>query len=72
MKTGLEIKTEFVTKLKALLAEYGDNTELETVAEDSWGCSANMVLTTHAKYNDKGELLQDYHEINLGTWIIAR
>ncbi len=65
--------SEFTSKLKALLAEYGEGTELE--CKDYWegysecGEDVHMTLYIPGKWDDDGNPIQEYCEINLGAWI---
>ena len=70
MKTEQQIKEEFINKLKALLAEYGEGAEIE--CKDYWKgytecCEdVRMILTIPAKFDAEGELIQEYCKVILG------
>lgn len=75
MKTEEQVKEEFLTKLKALLAEFGEGTELE--ADDYYtgysecGRDVHMTLSTQNKWDEDGNQIQEFYEIDIGSLIYS-
>ncbi len=67
----VQAKTEFLKRLRNLLADFGASIQ----AEDHWqgyaecGSDIRMTVTIPAVYDESGDCIQEYTEINLSTFI---
>jgi len=73
IKTPKQIEEEFLTGLQALLASIGRGIDLE--CSDYYdGCpecgeDVHMNLVVPSSWDDDGNQIQEYCEINIGSWI---
>ena len=69
MKTAKQVEDEFRAELSDLLAKYG--AELE--AKDYWqgysecGADVRMTVTIDGQWDENGETVREYTEIDLGS-----
>jgi hypothetical protein len=76
MKSSNQIKIEFLTDLKELLAKYkGNNYSCEITAEDHFsgyaecGEDIKMTVTIPSIYEENGNQLREWIELDLGRYI---
>lgn len=71
MKTKKEFKSEFDSLIQGYLDKYGASLCLESVRGYGYHTEDRMVLTIPSKWDDKGDLIQEYCDFEIDTYMNA-
>lgn len=61
-------REQFAEELRQLLAKYNAELELRDTNRCGFIPDEEMFVTLMSKYNDDGELVQDFDEFSIGRW----
>ena len=67
-----DISKQFQDELKALLAKYDAELELEETSRSYYGSSYSITVWAYAKWDKEGNMTQDTIDLNLGAYFSGK